>query len=445
MLKFILALIVSIPLCLIGWKYIIETFFLVRILLILNLNSFFFFESVGLSRGFDLLSYILILLRIWICVLIIIRSEKIFHTKFYNGLFIMNSLLIGCFLILSFSTFNIFIFYLYFERSLIPIFLIILGWGYQRERLQAGIYILLYTLFGSLPLLLMIMIVYTEFFTMSFLRFKSVLFNYNWLIYLCFCFAFFIKLPIFLIHFWLPKAHVEAPVAGSIILAGVLLKLGGYGLIRVLPLIRSINLALLNYFFIILSLLGGVLIRLNCLIQRDIKLLIAYSSVAHIGIILRGLLTLRTWGLIASLGIILGHGLCSSGLFFLVNLKYEKIGSRRLFLIKGALTLISKMRLWWFLFCVINIAAPPSLNLLREICLINSIVSWGHSSGWALGLIGFFAAGYSLYLFSFSQHGKVPLNYRCFSGNLREYLILCFHWVPLNVLLLNFDLVTLWI
>jgi NADH-ubiquinone oxidoreductase chain 4 len=115
-------------------------------------------------------------------------------------------------------------------------------------------------------------------------------FYYN-LFYLSIIFAFLVKIPIFLVHLWLPKAHVEAPVAGSIILAGILLKLGGYGLIRVFPFMLNISINF-NYIFISVSLVGGVLISLVCLRQIDLKALIAYSSVAHIGIVLRGILTL---------------------------------------------------------------------------------------------------------------------------------------------------------
>jgi NADH-ubiquinone oxidoreductase chain 4 len=127
-------------------------------------------------------------------------------------------------------------FYLFFERSLIPTLLLILGWGYQPERLQAGVYLLFYTLFASLPLLVGIFYLINYSFSVSFylLKDQSI---FSSLFYLCIIFAFLVKMPIFLVHLWLPKAHVEAPVSGSIILAGVLLKLGGYGLLRVYPFI----------------------------------------------------------------------------------------------------------------------------------------------------------------------------------------------------------------
>jgi NADH-ubiquinone oxidoreductase chain 4 len=150
--------------------------------------------------------------------------------------------------------------------------------------------------------------------------------------------AFLIKMPIFLVHLWLPKAHVEAPISGSMVLAGILLKLGGYGLLRVLTLFTS-RIFFIGKGFLILSLVGGVVIRLLCLRQFDLKSLIAYSSVVHIGLALGGLIVIRNWGFQGVITLILGHGLCSSGLFAIANIFYERGGTRAILINRGMINL----------------------------------------------------------------------------------------------------------
>lgn len=146
--------------------------------------------------------------------------------------------------------------------------------------------------------------------------------------------AFFIKIPIYLFHVWLPKAHVEAPVYGSIILAGVLLKIGRYGLIRFLEILVRLGVKY-NYVIFSVGIIGGLLVRIVCLVQIDLKRLVAYSSVVHMNIILCSLITLNKIGFIRSYIMMISHGLCSSGLFYIVNLYYERSGRRLLILNKG--------------------------------------------------------------------------------------------------------------
>lgn len=434
-----------IPVRFLNWLNLQVLFIIVIFLYITEIGPFLFIESLNNGFGIDLISYILVILRIWICIFILIRRETIITFNFFENHFKLVILFLLMFLMVRFYRANLFIFYIFFERRLIPTFIIILGWGYERERVQAGVYLLIYTLISSLPLLLMIFYYYDRCNSIFIHIICDIRLTINIIVFLFFYLAFIVKLPIFLLHLWLPKAHVEAPVSGSIILAGVLLKLGGYGALRLSSLIYNLVYKYI-YLFIVVRLVGGVLIRINCLRQRDIKLLIAYSSVRHMGIILAGMISYRFWGVCRRLRIILSHGLCSSGLFFLANVCYERVHRRRLYLIKGMIHFLPKLAIWWFLFCAINMACPPSLNLLREIGLINSIVGWRRSSFFLLILIGFFAAGYSLYLFSYRQHGKFrTIVYRFYSRNIREYFILFIHWLPLNILILNSELFMVWL
>nr|UFQ24264.1 NADH dehydrogenase subunit 4 [Anopheles albitarsis] len=447
MLKFVFMLIFMVPLSFLKSNYwtVQNLLFFFTFLFMINFSSLNYFNYISYYFGLDMISFGLILLSFWICGLMLMASEKVYSYNNYKNLFIFMILFLLMMLVLTFSSMSVFMFYLFFEASLIPTLFLILGWGYQPERLQAGVYLLFYTLLASLPLLVGIFYILDINNTLSF----TLLLNFSFmdlnLLYLSLIFAFLVKMPMFLVHLWLPKAHVEAPVSGSMILAGILLKLGGYGLLRMFSLLQMSGVKY-NYWWISISLVGGVLISLICLRQTDLKALIAYSSVAHMGIVLSGLLTLTYWGLTGSYALMIAHGLCSSGLFCLANISYERMGSRSLLINKGLLNFMPTLSLWWFLLCSGNMAAPPTLNLLGEISLLNSIVAWSWVTMIMLTFLSFFSAAYSLYLFAYSQHGKIYSGVHFFSvGTVREFFLLMLHWVPLNILILKSSFCMLWI
>nr|YP_010725953.1 NADH dehydrogenase subunit 4 [Anopheles lindesayi]WDY83648.1 NADH dehydrogenase subunit 4 [Anopheles lindesayi] len=447
MLKFIFMMLFMFPLSFLKNFYwmVQNLIFLLTFMFMINLSSLNYFNYISYYFGLDMISYGLILLSFWICGLMLMASEKVLSNFNYEKLFIFMILFLLLMLILTFSSMSVFMFYLFFEASLIPTLFLILGWGYQPERLQAGVYLLFYTLLASLPLLIGIFYILNFMNTLSFTLLLNLSFMNMNLLYLSLIFAFLVKMPMFLVHLWLPKAHVEAPVSGSMILAGILLKLGGYGLLRMFSLLQISGMKY-NYWWISVSLVGGVLISLVCLRQTDLKALIAYSSVAHMGIVLSGLLTMTYWGLTGSYALMIAHGLCSSGLFCLANISYERMGSRSLLINKGLLNFMPTLSLWWFLLCSGNMAAPPTLNLLGEISLLNSIVSWSWVSMIMLAFLSFFSAAYSLYLFAYSQHGKIYSGVHFFSvGTVREFLLLMLHWLPLNLLILKSSFCMLWI
>lgn len=395
-------------------------------------------NNLRVNFGSNYYSIFLISLRFWIVGLIFIRIIK--NIKLGDKLKLNIFLILLLVLILFFITLDLLIFYFFFEVRMIPTFFLIIYWGRNPERVRAAFYLIIYILIVSFPLLVYIFNIYNYSRRIKFSLIILQIRGYPVSVwgYLIIYLAFYIKIPIYIFHIWLPKAHVEAPVYGSIILAGVLLKIGSYGIIRFFEILGN---RIIKYRYIILRvrIVGSVLSGLICLVQVDIKRLVAYSSVVHINIILGRIVTIWKLGIIGAYLIILSHGLCSSGLFYIVNLYYDRTGSRLLILNKGILNKLPNLTFWWFLLCISNFSYPFSLNFLGELLILIVLVNWDLIILWYLIIICFIRRAYSLYLYSYLQYGgeDSTLSGKFYTGLIREYIILIIHIYPLILILLN--------
>jgi len=418
-----------------NWFYLIYS--LILLLLLIHFYGPLLLNYRIIGFYFDTLRFSLLYLVFFIFILIYFSSQFIYKFSFFLNYYMFFLLSLIFFLFFSFLTRNFLIFYFSFESSLIPTFALILGWGLQPERLQASIYFFFYTLFISIPLLFVIFYLHGLSTSFSFLfisGFNRTHFILNFFFILLILMAFLIKMPLFIFHLWLPKAHVEAPVRGSMILAGILLKLGGYGICRVIHVVINF-ISLVSPYLFSLRLIRTILVGLFCCRLRDIKALVAYSSVAHIGLLVCSLLSYFTAGFIGSLMVIVSHGITSSGLFIFINVIYERVRSRNLFLRKGLISVFPSLGLIVFSLCSSNFSTPPFVSLLSEIFLMFSIINYSFLIFFLFPVGSFLGTVFSIYLFSFSQHGlSYSISFNLKSINLLELHTLFLHIMGLVLL-----------
>ncbi|KAA2212739.1 NADH-quinone oxidoreductase subunit M [Teichococcus oryzae] len=354
--------------------------------------------GLGYHMGVDGISVLFVLLSTLLVPVCILASWEAVQSRvreYMIAFLVLETMMVGMFCAL-----DVVMFYIFFEGVLIPMFLIIGIWGGAR-RVYAAYKLFLYTLLGSLLMLLAMLLLWYEAGTSSIPEIFNLQLDPSvqvWL-FLAFLASFAVKVPMWPVHTWLPDAHVEAPTAGSVILAGVLLKMGGYGFLRFsLPLLPQATEWFAPLIFA-LSVIAVVYTSLVALAQEDMKKLIAYSSVAHMGIVTMGIFTLNHQGLSGAIFQMLSHGIVSGALFLCVGVLYDRVHSREIARYGGVAKIMPSYAMVFMLFTMGSIALPGTAGFPGEFLVIvgawqaNPWVAFGGALGMILG------AGYMLYLY----------------------------------------------
>lgn len=378
------------------------------------------FLSNCLTLIIDELALKLIILNLLVILISLLSRLVLINNYKNNNFFFFFIILLKLIIIFCFLSSHFLILYVFFELSIIPIIMLILLWGYQPERIIAITYLFLYTCLSSIPFLFRILFFYLKLKHMSIFVLNSKqtllpnILKYRRII------LFFVKCPVYGVHLWLPKAHVEAPVAGSVILAAILLKFGGFGLIRLLnsDIVLMYDEGVLGGLFI----WGTIITCLICLTQIDLKSLIAYSSVSHISFICAVLIIRNDVGLESGIATILRHGLTRISMFIFANNYYEITHTRRVFIYSGIVFLTPLITVWFLILLWINAGLPPTINFRVEMLLFIRVLNDDISRWGILSLIRCLTLAFMIVVFVRTQYGERVRSLKFIKNNYDLYV-----------------------
>lgn len=353
------------------------------------------YSWLGCFYFFDSFSFILlIVMSLFILGVVLLRESN------FMLLLLSEVLVVVC--VFFFVPSNVILIYMYFELSMFPILVIILGYGSQIEKINSSYYLIFYAALCSFPFLF---VYFKRFFFISLVYFD---FNLSWEMVFVLSLRFMIKFPVYFLHLWLPKAHVEAPTTASMLLAGLLLKLGTAGFLRILGCLSFVH----NNVWIVLAFLGIILASFCCMFQSDAKALAAYSSITHIRFVLMALVFIIMSGKTGGVILMLAHGYTSTLMFYLVGEFYHVSGRRMVYYMSRFFGSGMIMALLFAVVFLSNIGTPPSLSFLSEFIVISSSFNMMKFSFWVLFVYFFSAFYYSIYLLTRSVMGKGYVNFR---------------------------------
>ncbi len=382
--------------------------------------------NINYHLGVDGISMLFVILNAFITIIVVLAGWQVIEQKVaqYNAAFlIMSGLMNGIF-----CSLDGILFYVFFEASLIPMYLIIGVWG-GPNRVYAAFKFFLYTLFGSLLFLVALMYLFVQsngsFEILEWHKLPIPLGAQIWL-FLAFLIAFAVKVPMWPVHTWLPDAHVEAPTGGSIVLAAIALKLGAYGFLRFsLPIVPDASHEL-GWFVIALSLTAIVYIGFVALVQADMKKLVAYSSIAHMGFVTLGFFMFSAMGIEGALVQMLSHGFISGAMFFCIGVMYDRVHSRQIADYGGVVNTMPKFAAFFMLFAMANSGLPATSGFVGEFMVILGAVKFNFWVAFAAASSMIMGAAYNLWMYKRVVFGDVGNHHvaELSDINLREFVIL---------------------